>query len=208
MEQQSEEWFQERCGRLTASRFQIFMEGSVQAKNTELRRIWLERTTNEPTKGVSTPPMEWGKRNEPRAIARYSLKYDVEIKRVGFLKHRQYNFIGCSPDFLLSRDGGGEVKCPYNESVHLSYLHHGMPFDYKWQVHGVMWVCELAWMDFISYDPRRLPPDDLMVQRIHREDDDIDRLEKGLLDFWDRVMSMSLYQEQEQAMSEGIPELF
>jgi hypothetical protein len=44
-----------------------------------------------------------------------------------------------------------------------------------------MWVCERAWCDFVSYDPRHETP--LFIHRVWRDDEYIDRLAKACDEF-------------------------
>jgi len=204
--QGSEAWFRDRMGKITASRFYAVMEGSIAKKNRLLADLQEERKQTDIVVIQSTaPPLQWGIKNEPRAIAVYEMRYGVEVERTGFIQHPDHELIGGSPDFLLS-DGGGEIKCPYNESIHLITLQQGMPTQHVAQVQGNIWINDREWFDFISFDPRRNTPDDLFVQRIYRDKKYIEILEDRLLEFIDHLTNGTFYEEKSSISS--IPQFF
>ena len=67
---------------------------------------------------------------EQEAITKYlHINSSVTYKKAGFLVHREFKFLGGSPDGLINKDGIIEVKCPYSErdttpttAMKLSYL--------------------------------------------------------------------------------------
>lgn len=173
MIQGSPEWHEARRGKITASRFGVILNGTVEAWNNyieELRYGWKNKFTAAAT--------DHGWRHEKTAISNYELVHLVEVVSVGFLLHPLYENVGGSPDGLVGEDGLVEVKCPFNAAVHLTTLERGIPADHIPQVQGNIWVTDRKWCDFISYDPReKTLSRRLFVQRIERDDRFIKKLE-------------------------------
>jgi hypothetical protein len=65
----------------------------------------------------------------------------------------------------------------------------GMPDGHMPQVQGQMWILDLEWVDFGSYDPRMPPNLKLYIQRIQRDQKYIDILQKEVLQFLDEVQT-------------------
>lgn len=198
IEQRSEEWFAQRAGKITASRFAdaIAMSKRKAGEPTEARSKYMRELVAEilmcaPKHSVSSQSMRWGTEVETFARESYELEHGVLVKESGFLLHPTCDFIGASPDGLVGEDGGIEMKCPHDEQVHISTWLDGMPEAHIGQVQGCMLVTGRKWWDFISYDPRQSEPFRLYVQRIPRDDAYIDTvLFPGLLQFWAEVQSM------------------
>ena len=154
MDQRSEEWYEARRGKLTASRVSRLMDGSNRAINTLLDV--LEREITEGKGGwlegrdADSASMEHGRAMEPRAIAMYEMLYDVDVTPVGLVYYEPFDFIGASPDGLVP-GGSIEVKCPSNPANHDRAIIYGMPKDHYWQVQTQSLCLGVEWVDFISY---------------------------------------------------------
>lgn len=205
MEQRSADWFQARCGRITASRFAdaIAMKEVVtqrankkenrqkitelrptDARNTYMREIIAEIMIGASKDQVSSASLNWGKDVEPFAREAYELETGNLVVETGFILHPHHDFIGCSPDGLIGFDGGLEMKCPKDPQVHVKTLLDGMPSEHVGQVQGCMYVTGRKWWDFVSYDPRQKPESRLYVERILRDEEYIKSLDAGLINFW------------------------
>jgi putative phage-type endonuclease len=149
-EQQSEEWFQTRLGKVTASHFKDVMN-KKSGRETYMMRLLAERVTGIREESYSNRYMEDGIELEPEAREHYEWIADTEVGQVGFVEKTEH--VGCSPDGLIGADGMLEIKCP-KVTTHLGYIVRGvLPATYKAQVQGQLWVCERQWCDFISYAP-------------------------------------------------------
>ncbi|GAG80752.1 unnamed protein product, partial [marine sediment metagenome] len=185
MEQGTEEWLRVRMGKVTASNFAISMAkgksgGVSKTRTTLMHKLIAERLTNEPQETYRNGAMEWGTETEPAAREYYEAVNDCIVKEVGFVEHNEY--IGCSPDGLVSEDGLLEIKCP-NSATHIGYiLADKLPAVYKAQVQGQLWVTDRKWCDFVSYDPR-VSKRPYWFIRVNRDQDYIDKLECAVGDF-------------------------
>ena len=148
-EQQSDEWFALRLGKITVSHFSdVLCKGA--GRKQYMIRLLSERLTGERHPSFSNKAMQDGIEKEPEARAYYESLFG-KVDQVGFIEVDEY--LGCSPDGLKGEDGGIEIKDPY-ASTHISYiLGERLPSTYKPQVQGIMWLANRKWLDFISYYP-------------------------------------------------------
>ncbi len=168
-EQGTQEWMDHRRGVATASRFSNILtpKGALSTQAVgyryELLAEWLSGETDT---GFVSPAMLRGVELEPSAVAWYEFLTDVKVDRVGFCFLDEVRLVGCSPDGLVGKDGGIEIKCPGGKA-HMEFLLTGeVPSQYIPQVQGNMWVTGRQWWDFISYHDK-LPPAKVRVARDH-----------------------------------------
>jgi putative phage-type endonuclease len=170
--QGTQEWLDIRKGKFTASTFKnLFMKSSTATYKKEIYRVAYERITGEsPEETYINDAMLRGKEMESEAREWYEKKYNELVQEVGFVEKNEW--VGVSPDGIV-KDGLIEIKCPlYNTQI--EYLLDGkLPSEYKYQVHGQLWVCEKEWCDFVSYHPKL----DKLVLRINRDEKIIKELE-------------------------------
>lgn len=195
IEQGTQEWFEARCGVITASRFKDVMSKGQSGKPSKTRQTYMnliaaERMTGLSQDSYSNAAMAWGTRNEPLAVAAYEWEFNVDVERTGFIPHPDYPFCGASPDGLL--DGGGlELKCPYSSAVHMTNIINGeVPTEYMPQVQGGMFVTGREWWDFGSFDPRMPLKAQLNVIRVKRDDEYIKKLCAAIVQFNDDCNEM------------------
>lgn len=191
--QRDDNWFQDRLGRPTASRFKDIMTEPRAKADKEagklsdtaysyMLELLAERITGE-SKSFSSEATEWGTNNEPYAIQAYQELTGNSVLECGFVKHRTIN-TGASPDGVIGLDGTIEVKCPFNSVNHLRNKISGkVPKEYIWQVQGQMWICGTDWNDFVSFDPRMPVNAGISIVRVNREDEMIKKLEAKIIAF-------------------------
>jgi putative phage-type endonuclease len=204
MEQRTPEWYAARAGRMTASCFvdviAVTKAGTpTAARSKYMRSLAFERLAGMPTKGPSAKSLEWGTEAEEYAGPAYEVETGNVITPAGFVLHPTYDFIGGSPDGLVSTDGIVEIKCPHDETVHVQTLLEGMPAEHMPQVQGNLLVTGRQWADFISYDPRQSERFRLFVQRVPRDDAYCKNLLAALLQFEAELKHMLATIEQKAA---------
>jgi putative phage-type endonuclease len=149
-EQQTEEWYQARLGKVTASHFKDVMN-KKSGRETYMMRLLAERVTGIREESYSNKYMEDGVELEPEAREHYQWITDNQVTQVGYVQ--KTDDVGCSPDGFVYQGGLLEIKCP-KVTTHLGYIIKGvLPATYKAQVQGQLWVCERQWCDFVSYAP-------------------------------------------------------
>lgn len=191
VDQGSPEWFAARCGVATASKFADILakgrNGTESATRTSYKRMLIgERITGKVEEGWTSDAMQRGTMLEPQARAMYVFETGNDVEEAGFFLHPTLK-AGASPDGLVGDKGGIEIKCPVR-STFLEYLGQKKePSKYTAQIQGQMWICGFEWVDFVSYHPD-FPEDlQLIVRRIHRDDEYIANLEAEVKKFLDEV---------------------
>lgn len=192
MRQGGAEWLAARAGHATASRFCDVMarlKGGGEAATRRAYKLQLvtERLTGQPCETYKNAAMEWGTQTEPFARAAYETARALMVDETGFLLHPEVQWVGGSPDGLVSSDGMVEIKCPHNSVVHVETMSGGMPTEHRAQVQGLLWISGRQWCDFISYDPRMPEKLQLYVERVARDDDYITKLAQEVTQFLGEV---------------------
>ena len=186
--QNSEEWYQVRLGKVTASCFsKAIAGGQGKTRKTYMIQLIAERLTQSEQEGFSSAVMVRGQEIEPYAREYYELLNDVSIREVGFVERNEN--IGASPDGFIGEDGLIEIKCPLSTTHIATILADKVPTTHKPQIQGQLWVCEREWCDFVSYDPRvRQRP--FFCERIYRDEDYIKELHIKIQMFIDEMNQM------------------
>lgn len=196
--QGSEQWFELRRGRVTASNFDRIMTAiqckySAQAEGYQ-RDLLVESFCPDYAKFLGNKWTERGTEMEPDARRAFEAHTGLATEQVAFVTaERWQHVVGCSPDSLIKgADGeyvaGLELKCP-SPFTHAKYIEEGtLPDEYKAQVHGGMAVTGLNEYHFFSYFPG-LAPLHVIVKR--------DEYTQRLTDALDRfVIEYGAYREK------------
>ena len=176
-DQGTEEWFDLRLGKVTASHFAEVMAKGRGGGESKTRTTYMKKLRNERRYGVredikQSKAMAEGTEKEPDAREFYALTNWIEVEQVGFVELTED--VGCSPDGLVGTDGMIEIKCPILRT-HADYWDANvLPPEYKAQVQGQIWVCQRQWSDFVSYHPDAVTLDGedqrLFVVRVERDE--------------------------------------
>lgn len=157
--QRTSEWFEARCGCLTASRARAVIarkkNGEPYAEySTVLEQIVGERLTGVVSSTGTTAAMQWGIDHEEEARDQYVIETGRDVALTGFVKHPSVQWLGASPDGLVGDDGLIEIKCP-TTLTHLKRVASGaVPEEYKPQMLVQLMCTGRKWVDFVDYDPR------------------------------------------------------
>lgn len=157
-EQGSPEWFEFRRGIPTASEFQCLLADSADKKGrrTYLYNLAGEILTGECAESFTNGHMERGKVMEAEARDWYAFSTDAELVRVGAIRSSYLN-AAVSPDSLIGKDGGLEIKSRLPR-LQLELLESGkLPNQNKAQVQGALWITGRQWWDYVSYCPKVRP---------------------------------------------------
>ena len=167
-----------REGYLTPSSFADLMTndrsgtGLGKSAIAVVNRLVMDLIGTERPEEISPISCAWGKENEWLAIEEYKERYMCDVAEAVFTVSTTHPYIGGIMDGLVGSHGGIEVKCPYNSSEHLANLIEGKQIkQYIYQMQGYMFIYDLDWIDFVSFDPRYQDAYALYVQRIPRDDD-------------------------------------
>ena len=182
MEQRTDEWYEARLGKVTASRVADIVaktkSGYSTSRESYMNELLCERLTGKRTILFQTAAMAWGTNTELMAVLAYEAKTGNLVEGVGFVPHPTIESSGASPDGLVDHDGLIEIKCP-NTSTHLDTVLASIPpAKYVTQMQWQMACTGRQWCDFISYDPRLPEKMQIFIQRVPRDDTMIANLEK------------------------------
>jgi hypothetical protein len=184
--QNSEEWYRERLGKPTASKF----DKIITPAGGKTREPWYdymyqlvyERIVRKPMNIV--PATYWTERGrllEPAAAKEYVRITGHDVSLGGFILTDDRK-VGCSPDRIVNEKHGVEIKCPAPWQ-HIQYICRGPEKDYKAQIQGQMYVAEFDRVDFFSYNPG-MP---CVVCTIYRDDEYIKIMSELLNQFTDEL---------------------
>lgn len=184
MSQRTPEWFAQRAGRFTGSRFADLMartkSGPSASRRNLLATLAVERLTGQCVETYTNAAMERGIELEEAARQAYEAHIGQMCVEVDFIVHPTLDFVGVSPDGLVGDDGLVEIKCPASMAKHLDALRSGAHAEeYRWQIQGQLWVTGRQWCDAVSYDPRFPEGLQLAVRRVGRDDAAIKELESA-----------------------------
>jgi putative phage-type endonuclease len=204
MDQRTEEWFNARLGKVTASRLADLMAktktGYGASRENYMADLIVERLTQTPTVGFNSAAIQWGIDNEPIARQAYEEFAIVSVVEVGFVPHPAITMAGASPDGLIDDEGLVEIKCP-NTATHINtFLSGNAPSKYILQMQWQMACTGRKWCDFVSYDPRMPKKYRLFIKRVERDDDKIKEMETEVVKFLTELEYKLL--KLEQAVSE------
>lgn len=180
-EQGTDEWLQERCGKVTASRIADLMattrSGYAASRDNYKAQIIAERLTGCVAASFTNAAMIHGTETEPEARRAYEFFVDRDVQQVGFVPHPTIEMSGASPDGLVGADGLLELKCP-NTATHIDTLLSGrIPDKYHKQMQFQMACTGRQWCDYASYDNRMPERMRLFVKRVDRDETDIAEIE-------------------------------
>lgn len=186
IQQGTEAWHQQRCGKVTASRVADIIAktktGFSTSRDNYMAQLVCERMTGKPAESFSNSAMQWGTDTEPFARAAYEAKLDILVSEVGFIDHPWVTMSGASPDGLAG-DGLVEIKCP-NTATHIAtLLDQKVPEKYNIQMQWQMACTQRPWCDFVSFDPRMPEKYQLFIKRVNFDKQIVDLLENSVIQF-------------------------
>lgn len=191
-QQNTEEWFEDRMGKVTASRVSDVIaktkSGYSSCRKNYMAQLICERLTRQRSDSFFNSAMQRGTELEPVAREIYILnQFDVTVNEVGFIHHPTIKNFGASPDGLVNDDGLIEIKCP-NTWTHLEFRKTEKPKrEYLLQMQTQMMCTDRKWCDFVSFDDRL--PDNLSYKcvRIHYDETLAKEIETEVIKFLDEL---------------------
>lgn len=196
MEQDTQEWLQDRVGMITASRIKDVIaqtkSGPSASRKNYAAELMIERVTGQRANGFVSEPMRWGIETEPLARLAYSFQTNNDVEEVGFIHHPTIARSGASPDGLVSLYGMCEIKCP-NTATHIAWALAGVvPPEHVAQMQWQMACTGREWNDFVSFDPRMPDGQQLFIRQLFRDEEYIAKLEEEVVKFDEEIEGMIL----------------
>ena len=118
-EQHSDEWYNIRIGKLTASHADA-IHANGKGLETLCFDLAAEILTGKKKEIVQSAAMAQGNELEDSARTLFEMSLGIEVKEVGFVEEDE--LCGCSPDGLIGEDSGIEIKCP-QANTYAKYLY-------------------------------------------------------------------------------------
>jgi putative phage-type endonuclease len=171
-QQRTNEWFQARRGKLTASNLGSLL-GFVK---------WCSRQeAYDRVLGVEPPKADtfgnracdWGTTHERDGVLAYMTKTGNFVSMTGLHVHKDIPWIAGSPDGFVGSEGMIEVKCPYWQKKDGSpRLHTQVPLCYYLQMNALLEITEREWCDYVCW----VPNEGTAVFRVYRDRETFDYL--------------------------------
>ena len=197
IEQRTEEWFQQRLGKVTASRISDVIAktktGVSTSRQNYLVQLVSERITGKKGDSFVNQAMLDGIERESAARELYMRTRGVSVTEVGFFDHPTIAMSGASPDGAVNSEEEGkyvgliEIKCPIETTHTNTLISKSVPSKYIPQMQWQLACTNARWVDFVSYNPNFPEELQLFVTRVDRDDTYIRELETEVVKFLEEV---------------------
>ena len=182
MDQRTDEWFQARLSKCTASRISDVLakikSGESAARRNYKIQLVTERLTGKRAEDVFvSTAMQNGIDREPMARDLYIQKTGKIVTEVGFIDHPDIAYAGCSPDGVIEADNGIlEIKCPMDSTLVDVWMNKEVPSKWMPQIQFQLSVTGARYCDFVAYSPNFPDNLQLYIQRVERDELYIDQI--------------------------------
>lgn len=188
-EQGSSEWYQARCGVITASKFGDAVETTKKGERTAKSALYaaqvaIERISEKPIdEGFTTWQMKRGVELEPVARLEYEALTGNFATESGVVLTDDRLF-GYSTDGFIGDEGLIEIKSLASAEKIVAMWRDGDMSDYMHQIQGGLWITGRQWADFVMYCPQlESIGKQIYRRRVPRDEAFIERLEHDLIEF-------------------------
>lgn len=207
------EWYQARCGVITASMFaecrKRLKSGPNKGDYSKAAKEYAFKVAVERLSGklledeqFETWQARRGRELEPTARVLHEERKEILVQQAGFATTDDGVF-GASVDGLIDNDGISEYKCFISPSSIMPIILEGNIEDCKDQVQGGLWVSERNYAHFCLYCPAlESVGKELTIFEVERDDNYIQKLESDLLEFNRLVESYMEFLQQKPAIGQ------
>jgi putative phage-type endonuclease len=197
LEQRTPEWHEARRGRITASMVGAILGNSPWMTRDDAMRSMVRAWHGAESEWNGNVATQYGTFHEPYALMDYVSHTGTRVEEVGFITRDDW--AGCSPDGLIGKNGGLEIKAPYK-------FRHAKPDDmpkpefspiseqphYADQVYFSIWVTGRKWWGFWQWAPHLHPAFEYVWKSEEWEAENLPRLRQFHAEFLDIVHSPEL----------------
>ena len=150
-EQHSDDWYNIRLGKLTASNASTIHAGG-KGLETLCFQLAAEILTKHKAESYTNPAMQQGNELENNARTLFEIETGLDVEQVGFVEEDE--FCGCSPDgFILDKTSGVEIKCP-QDNTYAHYLYDlKIKPEYYAQMQMQMLITGAKYWYYVVYNP-------------------------------------------------------
>lgn len=164
-EQRSQEWLELRENMITASD----IASAIGENHYETPDAFIKKKVLR-TKWAGNAATAHGTLLEPVVRDLYDARTGRKSHEIGLVKHREYPWLGASPDGITEDGLLIEIKCPLTRKIEPKVPKHYWP-----QVQLQLEITDLEECDFIQYRPPRIEdgvtqsPEEFVVVRVKRD---------------------------------------
>lgn len=181
-EQRTPEWYNQRNNAITASDIPTVLSENKYKKPWNLL---LEKCGGVAKPFVGNSATQWGNHYEDIAIEKYSELRNKKVLSFGLLLHRDYPWLGGSPDGITTDGILLEVKCPISRKI----VQGEIPEHYLSQVLLNLEICDLEIAHFIEYKPGKSDNDYIInIVEVKRDRKWFVENVNIMKEFWDSVL--------------------
>ena len=150
-EQRTPLWYEQRYTKLSASSAWKALDTERMRNSIILQKCKPLDTTSKMGGSINTP-FHWGHKFEPVSQAYYEFMYGVDVEEFGCIPHSEYDYLGASPDGIVTGPYDNErygrmleIKNIWNREI------NGIPKKEYWvQMQMQMECCNLDECDFLE----------------------------------------------------------
>jgi hypothetical protein len=215
LEQNTPEWLEAKLGKASASEAREVVTRNRYGKPYEgyytyMIELAVERVGGKKPR-FSSRYTSHGHEYEPAAAEMYEQITGYEVRETGFHEHKDL-MAGCSPDRLVGDDGLLQIKAP-NSATLIRYMISMLDEDdpnyglvemlglkgnewkyYFEQMQFELWITGRKWNDFGVYDPDLPPNCQMVIERVPRDNDYIEKtLEPRVREFLANVDRLEFF---------------
>lgn len=176
MKQLSDEWFAVKNGKMSASNAQAIATNGKGLK-TYIYKLLAEKYSNNDEE-YTNADIERGMELEEQARMTYEIETGEKVDEVGFIEIDDH--LGCSPDGLIGKDGGLEIKCVNNTNFFKLLVdgEDAIESKYLWQVQMSLLLTGRKYWNLAFYNVNF--DKNLLVFRIEPDEKKQEKLKKGI----------------------------
>jgi len=174
-EQRSEEWLALREQMITASD----VASAIGENRYETVEAFIKKKVLR-TKWAGNAATAHGTLLEPYVRDLYDETYGRKSHEIGVVQHRDYPWLGGSPDGITEDGLLIEIKCPLTRKIEPKVPKHYLP-----QIQLLLEIMDLEECDFIQFKPE---PREFVVVRVKRDREWFTRYLPVMKAVWDRIV--------------------
>lgn len=175
-EQRSDEWYNIRLGKLTASHAATIATAG-KGLETLCFDLAAEILTKHKKEGFTNAAIEQGIELEEQARTLFELETGYNVEQVGFVEEDE--LCGCSPDgLILDRTSGVEIKCP-QDNTYAKYLYDGeIKPEYYAQMQMQMMLTGAKYWYYVVFNPHF--DEQIVIRKVDADAEFQEKLRAGI----------------------------
>ena len=163
IKQRTEEWFEARKTRLTASDLYDAI------KKSNVSNVLAKKKAKIVVDNINynaIPALKWGTMFESMASRCYShINNNINIYDFGLICDKKNEHFGASPDGINELGIMIEIKCPYSRKIIDGFI----PEKYKLQIQGQLAVCNLSECDYVECQFKTFDSEELYLEELDKD---------------------------------------